>query len=377
MAAQREWFEKDYYAVLGVSKSSTPKEVTKAYRKLARELHPDANPDNPKSEERFKEVSGAYDVLGDEKKRKEYDEVRSAGPMGFGGGGGAPGGFRFDTGEDGIGDLLGQMFARGGGAGGRRRGNTNVGPQRGGDIEASLTLDFADAVHGITTTLHLTSEAACTACSGSGARAGTSPQTCSQCGGRGAVDSNQGVFSFSSPCPRCQGRGVIVEYPCVACRGTGSEHRAREVKVRIPAGVDNGQRIRLKGRGAPGRNGGPAGDLYVECRVGAHSIFRRDGFNLLVRVPLAYHEAVLGADVEVPTLTGAPVTLKVKPGTQSGTKHRVKGRGIETTANTGDLIVTINVVIPTNPTSQERGVIEQLAAVAPSPRKVVVPEGDH
>jgi len=147
--------------------------------------------------------------------------------------------------------------------------------------------------------------------------------------------------------------------------------------VRIPAGVDNGQRIRLKGRGAPGRNGGPAGDLYVECRVGAHSIFRRDGFNLLVRVPLAYHEAVLGADVEVPTLTGAPVTLKVKPGTQSGTKHRVKGRGIETTANTGDLIVTINVVIPTNPTSQERGVIEQLAAVAPSPRKVVVPEGDH
>ena len=186
MAPQREWFEKDYYAVLGVSKSSTPKEVTKAYRKLARELHPDANPGNAASEERFKEVSTAYDVLGDDAKRKEYDEVRAAGPMGFGGGGGGfggggPGGFRFDTGGDGIGDLLGQMFGRGA----NRRGGANVGPQRGADIEASLTLDFADAVHGITTTLHLTSEAVCTSCEGSGARTGTAPKTCSQCGGRG------------------------------------------------------------------------------------------------------------------------------------------------------------------------------------------------
>ena len=366
MAPQREWFEKDYYAILGVSKSATPKEVTKAYRKLARELHPDANPGNAASEERFKEVSTAYDVLGDETKRKEYDEVRAAGPMGFGGGGpGGPGGFRFDTGGDGIGDLLGQMFGRGA----NRRGGANVGPQRGGDIEASLTLDFADAVHGITTTLHLTSEAVCTSCNGSGARAGTTPKTCSQCGGRGAVDANQGVFSFSSPCQRCQGRGVTIEYPCGSCRGSGTEHRAREVKVRIPAGVDNGQRIRLKGRGAPGRNGGPAGDLFVECRVAPHATFGRDGLNLLVRVPVAYHEAVLGSDIDVPTLDGTPVMLKLKAGTQSGTKHRVKGRGIETATHKGDLIVTIDVAIPIKPTAEEKRIIEELASVASVPRQ--------
>ena len=360
MAPQREWFEKDYYAVLGVSQSATAKEITKAYRKLARELHPDANPGNAAAEERFKEVSGAYDVLGDEDKRKEYDQVRTMGPMGFGGDG--QGGFRFDTG-DGIGDLLGQMF---GGRG--RSGARGTGPQRGTDIEASLTLDFDDAAHGITTTLHLTSEASCSGCSGSGARAGTSPQTCPQCGGRGAVDSNQGFFSFSSPCQRCQGRGVIIEYPCVSCRGSGVEHRAREVKVRIPAGVDNGQRIRLKGRGAPGRNGGPAGDLLVECKVTPHAIFTRDGLNLHVRVPVAFHEAVLGAEVSVPTLDGSGVIVKIKEGTQPGTKHRVKGRGIATDTKIGDLIVTVDVAVPTKLSNEERDAIQTLARVATDPR---------
>jgi len=361
MAPQREWFEKDYYAVLGVSQSATAKEITKAYRKLARELHPDANPGNAAAEERFKEISAAYDVLGDEEKRKEYDQVRTMGPMGFGGDGG-PGGFRFDMG-DGLGDLLGQMF------GGRGRGGSRgTGPQRGGDIEATLTLDFNDAAHGITTTLHLTSEAACTGCNGSGARAGTTPQPCPQCGGRGAVDSNQGFFSFSSPCQRCQGRGVIIEYPCVSCRGTAVEHRAREVKVRIPAGVDDGQRIRLKGRGAPGRNGGPPGDLFVDCRVTAHPVFSRDGLNLVVNVPVAYHEAVLGAEVDVPTLDGAGVKLKIKSGTQSGTKHRVKGRGIATDSKSGDLIVTVEVAVPTKLSDDERDAIEKLAEVAANPR---------
>lgn len=360
MAAQREWFEKDYYAVLGVSQSATPKEITKAYRKLARELHPDANPGNAAAEERFKEVSAAYDVLGDEAKRKEYDQVRTMGPMGFGGEGG-PGGFRFDAG-DGIGDLLGQMFGRG------NRGGQGAGPQRGADIEATLTLDFNDAVHGITTTLHLTSEASCVGCAGSGARPGTTPKACSQCGGRGAVASNQGFFSFSSPCQRCQGRGVIIEAPCVSCRGSGIEHRAREVKVRIPAGVDNGQRIRLKGRGGPGRNGGPAGDLFVECKVTPHPTFSRDDLNLLVRVPVAYHEAVLGSEVDVPTLEGNRITLKIKEGTQSGTKHRVKGRGIATGTKTGDLIVTIDVVIPTKLTNEEREAVVRLAEVSGSVR---------
>jgi len=228
MAPQREWFEKDYYAVLGVSQSATAKEITKAYRKLARELHPDANPGNAAAEERFKEVSAAYDVLGDEEKRKEYDQVRAMGPMGFGGEGG-PGGFRFDMG-DGLGDLLGQMF------GGRGRGGARgAGPQRGGDIEAVLTLDFADAAHGITTSLHLTSEASCTGCNGSGARTGTTPQSCPQCGGRGAVDSNQGFFSFSSPVsalsgPRCDHRvpvRVVQGFGCRApcTRGQGADPR--------------------------------------------------------------------------------------------------------------------------------------------------------
>ena len=217
MAAQREWYEKDYYQVLGVAKDATPKDVTKAYRKLARENHPDTHPGDDAAEERFKAVSAAYDVLGDEAKRKEYDEVRALGPMGgnpFGGGGfnptSGPGGFNgqtfdFNVGADGLGDVLGQMFGRG-----RRGGGPSAaaGPQRGDDLAANLTLDFADAAHGITTTLHLTSDAQCSTCNGSGARPGTQPKVCSQCGGRGVIDDNQGLFSLSSPCPVCGGRGV-------------------------------------------------------------------------------------------------------------------------------------------------------------------------
>ena len=282
MAAQREWYEKDYYKVLGVSDTASAKEITKAYRKLARQLHPDANPGNDAAESRFKEVASAYDVLGDDTKRAEYDEVRRLGPIGAPGAGG---GFTFNPGEAGMSDLFANLF--GGGAQGRRRGGAGggVGPQRGADIEASLTLEFADAAHGISTVLYLTADAQCSECHGSGARPGTSPKTCATCAGRGVVDDNQGFFSFSSPCRTCQGRGVIVENPCTTCRGSGIEKRPREVKVRIPAGVDDGQRIRLKGRGAPGRNGGPPGDLFVECRVLPHRLFGRDGRNLTVRVP--------------------------------------------------------------------------------------------
>ena len=271
MAAQREWFEKDYYKVLGVKEDAAPKDITKAYRKLARELHPDKNPGDAVSEERFKEVSAAYDVLGDETKRQEYDEVRRLGPMGGGGMGGGPGGFTFNVGDmqggGGIGDLLGQMFGRGGRGG---RAASGVGPQRGADVSAELTLDFADAVRGLTTTLFLTADAQCSTCHGSGAKPGTSPKVCSNCGGRGVVDDNQGMFSFSSPCRVCQGRGVVVEHACPTCRGSGIERRPREVQARIPAGVADGQTIRLKGRGSPGRNGGPAGDLLVEIKVTPH-----------------------------------------------------------------------------------------------------------
>jgi molecular chaperone DnaJ len=376
MAPQREWFEKDYYKILGVAETAAPKEITKAYRKLARELHPDANPNNAAAEDRFKEVSAAYDVLGDEAKRTEYDEVRKLGPSGgmFGGGapggfggGAGPGGFTFTT--DGLGDLLGGLFGqrgrRGPGAGGTR----GAGPQRGEDLVATLSLDFSDAVHGITTALHLTSDAACTTCSGSGAAPGTSPRVCGVCHGRGVTDDNQGMFSLSSPCGACGGRGVVIEHPCPTCRGTAIERRPREVKVRIPAGVDDGTTIRLKGRGGPGRNGGPAGDLLVECKVKGHRLFGRDGQNLTLRLPVTFAEAALGAEVDVPTLDGGRVKLRLKAGTQPGSKHRVKGKGVLTERHTGDLIVTVDVSVPTRLNDEEKAAVEALSrAATASPR---------
>lgn len=362
MAAQREWFEKDYYKVLGVAETATAKEITKAYRKLARDSHPDTHPGDAAAEDRFKEVSAAYDVLGDETKRKEYDEVRRLGPVGGfgpGGPGGGPGGTTFNVGADGLGDLLGQMFGRG-----RRGGGASAagGPQRGADVEATLTLDFADAVRGLTTTLYLTTDAQCGTCNGSGAKPGTSPKVCSRCGGRGVVDDNQGFFSFSSPCQACAGRGVTIESPCLTCRGAGVEKRQREVQARIPAGVADGQKIRLKGRGAPGRNGGPAGDLIVECHVVAHARFGRDGDNLTVRVPVSFDQAALGGEIEVPTLDGSPVTLRIKAGTQPGSRHRVRGKGVVTAKHHGDLIVTVDVQVPTHLTAEQRSAVEAYAA---------------
>jgi molecular chaperone DnaJ len=368
MAAQREWFEKDFYKTLGVEQSSTAKEITKAYRKLARDLHPDKNPGNDVAEEKFKEVAAAYDVLGDDAKRKEYDEVRSMGPMGgMGGRGGGPGagGFTFnvdDMGGGGVGDLFGNMFGRGGQGRGRGGASSGVGPRRGADITAQLTVEFKDSVSGITTTLYLTTDAQCSTCDGSGAKPGTSPTMCSACGGRGVVDDNQGMFSFSTPCRVCGGQGVRIEDPCPTCSGSGVEKRQREVKTRIPAGVKDGQTIRLKGRGGPGRNSGPAGDLLVELRVMPHPLFGRSGDNLTVTVPITYAEAALGGDIDVPTLDGTRVTLRLRSGTQTGSRHRVKGKGIEGKHKTGDLIVTVNVEVPSDLTDEQREAIEHLAA---------------
>lgn len=372
MNPQREWFEKDYYEILGVSKSASDKEITKAYRKLARDLHPDKNPGDGAAEERFKEVSAAYDVLGDDTKRAEYDEVRAMGPMGGMGGMGNPGpggGFTFNVDDMGgagnIGDLLGNMFGRGGGRPGRGS-SAGVGPRRGADLEAQLSVDFADAVRGLETTLYLTADAQCSTCRGSGAKPGTSPSVCPHCGGRGVIDDNQGYFAMSSPCPVCQGNGVTIEQPCETCRGSGIEKRPREVKTRIPAGVRDGQTIRLKGRGGPGRNGGPNGDLLVEMRVLPDPRFGRDGDNLTVHVPITFSEAALGGDIEVPTLDGPTVTLRLKPGTQPGSRHRVRGKGIERrTKNgtkTGDLIVTVDVQVPSDLNDDERAAVEALAA---------------
>jgi len=367
MAAQREWYEKDYYKILGVKDTDDAKTITKAYRKLARESHPDTHPGDAKAEDRFKEVSAAYDVLGDDTKRKEYDEVRRLGPSGFPTGqGGGSGGYNFNVGADGLGDMLGQVFNRGRRGGGA---SASAGPQRGADVEATLTLDFIDAAKGLTTTLYLTSDAQCSTCNGSGAKPGTQPKVCSQCGGRGVVDDNQGFFSFSSPCRVCGGGGVVIEQTCPTCHGSRVERRPREVQARIPAGVADGQKIRLKGRGAPGRNGGPAGDLIVECRVTPHPSFGRDGHHLTVRVPVTFAEAALGGDIDVPTLEGPPVTLRLRPGTQSGSRHRVKGKGLSTAKVTGDLIVTTDLAVPTHLTDEQRAAIEAFAAATTvSPR---------
>ena len=373
MAAQREWFETDYYAVLGVSPESTAKEITRAYRKLARELHPDQNPGDAAAESRFKEVAAAYDVLGDEAKRAEYDEVRRLGPMA---GRGGPGGFSFNVGDmSGFSDLFGQMFS----PGGRTRTSSGVGPRRGADQQARLTLDFADAARGVTTTINVTSEGPCSTCSGSGAKPGTSPRACSTCGGRGVIDDNQGPFSFSSPCRTCQGRGSVIDDPCATCRGAGVSAQQRNVQVRIPAGVDDGQTIRLKGRGVPGRNGGPAGDLLVEVSVRPDERFTRSGANLLVTVPITFAEAALGGEIDVPTLDGPTVRLRLRPGTQSGSRHRVAGKGIDLTkrgqTTHGDLIVQVQVQVPSELNDDERSAIEALAVATRVNPRTGVPYG--
>ena len=368
MAPQREWFEKDYYKTLGVTSTATAKEITSAYRKLAKKHHPDTNPGN---DEMFKEISAAYDVLGDADKRKEYDEVRTMGPSagGFPGGGfpggGFPGGGTYraqDVGD--LGDLFGGLFGRG------RRGNQQAGPQRGSDVETELHLTFEDAVRGVTTSVNVTTDARCHTCSGSGSAPGSHPDTCPRCGGTGSLQDNQGLFSLSQICPQCSGRGTIITQPCPTCSGTGVEHRNRSVKVRLPAGVEDGQRIRVKGRGAAGRGGGPAGDLYVVARVGRHSVFGRRGANLTLTVPVGFAEATLGTTLTVPTLD-EPVTLRVPAGTPSGRTFRVKGRGVPAgkKKGTGDLLVTVEVVVPDELTDEQRAAVEEVARVIGSPSR--------
>jgi len=370
MAAQREWFEKDYYKVLGVVPTASDKEITRAYRKLAKENHPDTNPG---SEERFKEISAAYDVVGDADKRKEYDEVRSRGPVGGFGAPGGPGGgtFRMEDMGD-LGDLFGGLF---GGGTGRTRTNQR-GPQRGADMEAQLHLSFQDAVHGVTTSVNVPQEVRCSNCRGSGAAPGTSTHTCPRCGGSGSLNDNQGLFSLSTVCPDCMGRGTLFDTPCPVCHGTGNEHKVRSVKVRIPAGVEDGQRIRVKGRGAPGQGMAPPGDLYVVVHVAHHEVFGRSGRNLTITVPITFPEAALGTAITVPTLDGK-VTLKVPAGTSSGKVLRVRNRGVpagsgRNAKKAGDLLVKVEVVVPTELTDEQKAALESLAAVTdPAPRIAV------
>ena len=350
---EREWFDKDYYKVLGVSSSATEKEITRAYRKLAKSSHPDTNPG---SEEKFKEVSVAYDVLGDKDKRKEYDEVRRLGPAaaGFGAQSGpGAGGFNFQTGDFGdLGDLFGGLFG-----GGRRQR-----AQRGADLETALHLGFRDAVVGVTTSVNLPSNEACHTCKGSGAAPGTGFVTCERCGGRGVLNDDQGPFAMSSVCPVCQGRGGRIVTPCPTCHGTGREPSSRKVNVRIPAGVNDGQRIKLKGKGNPGTHGGPPGDLFVDVHVSPDARFDRRGRNVTTTVHVPLTAAMLGTTVEVPTLDD-PVTLKIPAGTQPSTTMRVRGRGVPAGGKNaaGDLLVTVNVTIPKKLNKEQKLAVERLA----------------
>ena len=374
MSVQREWFEKDYYAILGVPSGASQKEITSAYRKLARQFHPDANPGDTEAEERFKAISAAYDVIGDEARRKEYDQVRAMGPMP--GGPGGMGGMHFDPSRMGgtnLGDLLGNLFGRGEEAGFGPGGPFSRGPQRGVDLEADLHLAFLDSIKGVTTSVNLVSEVTCPDCHGNGAAPGTTPRVCPDCNGRGVLDDNQGFFSFSRPCTNCGGRGVFIDSPCPTCSGAGVTTRPRMVKVKLPEGVRDGQQIRLKGKGGPGRNNGPSGDLYVRVHVDRHPMFGREGDHLTVTVPVTFPEAALGADIKVPTIDGDTVTIRIPPGTPSGRIFRVRNRGVATSngaSTRGDLLVTVEVAVPLTLTDEERAAIEALReASGASPRE--------
>jgi len=369
--AQREWVEKDFYKELGVSSDASAKDIKTAYRKLASDLHPDKNPTGA---ERFKAVSEAYSVLSDEAKRKEYDETRRlfAGG-GFGGrrfdsggfGGGGADGAEFNlndlfdaagkSGGANIGDLFGGLFGRGASPRPSR-------PRRGNDLETETELNFVEAAKGVAMPLRLTSPAPCTNCHGSGARPGTSPKVCPTCNGSGVINRNQGAFGFSEPCTDCRGSGSIIEHPCDECKGTGVTTRTRTINVRIPPGVEDGQRIRLAGQGEAGLRGAPSGDLYVTVHVRADKVFGRDGDDLTVTVPVSFAELALGSTLSVPTLDGS-VGVRVPKGTADGRILRVRGRGVpKRSGGNGDLLVTVKVAVPPNVEGAAQEALEAYAA---------------
>jgi molecular chaperone DnaJ len=387
----KDWIDKDFYKVLGVKKDASADEIRKAYRTLARAHHPDKNPDNASAEAKFKEVSEAYDVLSDAKTRKEYDEARTlfgSGaprfPGGFGGGrpgsqGGGSAGINLD-------DLLSQMRQEGRGAGGpagagggaggvfgdvlgglfNRGGRSTTQPaRRGADVESEATISFAEALDGVTVSMRLTSDEPCSACSGTGAAAGTSPRMCATCNGTGQAVRGQGGFALTEPCRACRGRGLVVDTPCATCSGSGRGRSARPVSARIPPGVSDGARIRLKAKGAPGENGGPPGDLFIVVHVSPDPVFGRVKDNVTVTVPVTFAEAALGAEVPVPIPRGGKVTLKVPPGTANGRTFRVRGRGATRRDGTlGDLLATVEVVVPSNLSTQAREALSAYVAVA-------------
>ncbi len=365
----------DFYQTLGVSRNATQDDLKKAFRNLAREHHPDKNPGDKVAEEKFKEVSQAYETLSDPEKRKQYDEMSRLGAFGPGAGGyrpdGAPGGFdpsmfgqggaQFDVGD--LSDILGNLF--GGGAGRARR----QGPERGDDLQVAVTLTFEDSLHGATVRVPVEKPVACETCHGSGAKPGTTPEVCPECEGRGVVARNQGPFALSQSCPRCQGQGTIIPHPCRTCRGTGVEHKTRRYSVKIPPGVKDGNKIRVKGKGEAGPRGGPAGDLYVIVQVEEDELFERSGDDVVLELPITVAEATLGTRVKVPTPGGGRVALKVPSGTQDGRTLRLRGKGApKLKGGHGDLHVRLRLQVPDKLTKEQRELFENLAEILPDPR---------
>lgn len=365
----------DYYQILGVTKNASQDEIKRSFRKLAREHHPDKNAGDKVAEEKFKEISQAYETLSDPERRKQYDEMSRLGAFGPGAGGFRPGaggyqtfdpsmfgqgGAQFDVGD--LGDLLGNIF----GSSGRRRRS----PERGADLQVAVTISFDDSLQGATVRVPVEKPVACETCHGSGARPGTTPKVCPECEGRGVVARNQGPFALSQTCPRCHGQGTIIQSPCPTCRGTGVQQKTRRYTVKIPAGVKDGSRIRIKGKGEAGLRGGPTGDLYVMVRVEEDEVFDRRGDDVLLELPVTVAEAALGTSVRIPTPGGGKVSLKVPPGSQHGRTLRLRGKGApKLNGGHGDLLVRLRLGVPEHLSKEQKKLFEQLAAVLPNPRE--------
>ena len=361
MAAENK---RDYYEVLGVQKGASEEEIKKAYKKMARKYHPDLNPGDKDAEEKFKEVNEAYEVLSDSEKKARYDQFGFAGvdPNFGAGGGGYGGGAGFDFGD--LGDIFGSFFG-GGFGGGQTRRNPNA-PQRGESIRMNLTISFEEAAFGCEKELTGDRYESCETCRGSGAAPGTSPETCPDCGGSGVVQTRRqtpmGVFASTAPCSRCGGRGRIIKEPCKDCRGSGMVRRRRKIQASVPAGIDNGQTISIRGQGHAGKNGGPAGDLLVTITVRPHELFRREGTSVLCEAPITFPQAVLGAELEIPTIDGK-VKYDIPEGTQSGTTFRLKGKGIPALngRGRGDQYVTVYIETPRNLNREQKEALKKFA----------------
>ena len=343
--------KRDYYEVLGVKRDASDEEIKKAYRKLAMKHHPDRNPDNPKSEEHFKEAKEAYEVLSDQKKRPAYDSYGHAGVDPSAAAGAGAGGF-----ADAFGDIFGDIF------GGNRQGRSNV--FRGADLRYNLEITLEQAAHGFETKIRIPTQAECTTCKGSGAKPGTQPVTCTTCNGQGQVRVTQGFFSLQQTCPRCHGTGKMIPTPCTTCGGAGRLKQQKTLAVKIPSGVDEGDRVRLTGEGEPGVNGGPAGDLYVQVHIKAHAVFQRDHDDMHCEMPVSFATAALGGDVDVPTLDGS-ARIKVPSETQSGKTFRLRGKGIKGVRShaPGDLFCHVLIETPVNLNERQKELLREFEAV--------------